>query len=90
VRSEAASLSHQQPFAPLDQRSLVNGAAVVALAQEGKCVSVCECVCASVGMRAYSADFQSLPTQSHVNCSGEPADIAAVFQGVRDAPVFSG
>lgn len=56
VRSKAASLSHQQPFAPSDQSSLVNGAAVVVLAQEERCV-VCMCVGENAGLRC--SDLQS-------------------------------
>lgn len=89
VRSEAAGLSHQQPFALSDRRSLVNGAAVVILAQEEKCVSVCMCV------GGYAAGLQCVeicrvPTRSHVNCSAELAHIAAAAAAATVAAAFQG
>ncbi len=70
LRSEAASLSHQQPFALSDQRSLVNGAAVVVLAQKerGMCVCARTRACVWAGMQAYGVQIYRAPTQMHVHC----------------------
>lgn len=53
VRSEAASLSHQQQLALSDQRSLVNGAAVVVQEYRRRSVDLCVCGIGYVYVRGW-------------------------------------